>query len=121
MWGEKFVERTLKVDDAVGAVTVHGICGFLGLLMVGIFADGTYAGISGLIVGNVGQFVTQLIGAVTLAAWGLIMGFIIFSFIKATTGLRVTDEEQSLGLDITEHGVAAYETPIAAGVAAAAD
>ena len=48
MWGEKFVERTLKVDDAVGAVTVHGICGFLGVLMVGVFADGTY-GVSGLI------------------------------------------------------------------------
>ncbi len=118
MWGEKFVEHTLKVDDAVGAVTVHGICGFFGLLMVGVFADGTYGDISGLIVGNGGQIVTQLIGAVALAAWGLIMGFLVFSFIKATTGLRVTDEEQTLGLDITEHGVIAYEpdpTPVLAG------
>lgn len=109
MWGEKFVERTLKVDDVVGAVTVHGICGFFGLLMVGVFADGTYGDVSGLIAGNTSQIVTQLIGALALAAWGLVMGFIMFSFIKATTGLRVTDEEQRLGLDITEHGTNAYE------------
>lgn len=109
MWGEKFVERTLKVDDVVGAVTVHGICGFFGLIMVGVFADGTYGGVSGLIAGNTSQIVTQLIGALALLAWGLVMGFIMFSFIKATTGLRVTDEEQRLGLDTTEHGVNAYE------------
>ncbi len=62
LWGEGFVEKTLKVDDPVGAITVHGILGFVGLLMVGIFADGTY-GVSGLIAGNVNQFVIQLIGA----------------------------------------------------------
>ena len=109
MWGEKFIERTLKVDDPVGAVTVHGICGFFGLLMVGVFADGTYGDISGLIVGNFNQVVIQLIGAVTLAAWALIMGFIIFSIIKVAIGLRASDEEQTLGLDITEHGMSAYE------------
>jgi Amt family ammonium transporter len=122
MWGEKFVEKTLKVDDPVGAVTVHGICGFFGVLMVGVFADGTYAGISGLIAGNPGQIVTQLIGVLALAAWALVMGFIMFSIIKATIGLRASDEEQMLGLDITEHGVAAYEpAALPSTVAAAAD
>jgi Amt family ammonium transporter len=120
MWGEKFVERTLKVDDPVGAVTVHGICGFFGVLMVGVFADGTYADVSGLIAGNPGQIVTQLIGVLALAAWALIMGFIMFSIIKATIGLRATDEEQAVGLDITEHGVAAYE-PASLPAGAAAD
>lgn len=119
LWGEKFVERTLKVDDPVGAVTVHGICGFLGLIMVGVFADGTYAGVSGLIAGNPGQIVTQLIGAVALAAWALIMGFAMFTVIKTAIGLRASDEEQELGLDITEHGMGAYETPI--GSMSAAD
>lgn len=119
MWGEKFIERTLKVDDPVGAVTVHGICGALGLILVGVFADGTYGGVSGLIAGNPGQLVIQLIGAATLAAWALGMGFIIFTIIKLGIGLRATDEEQALGLDITEHGISAYETPI--GVASAAD
>jgi Amt family ammonium transporter len=114
MWAEKFIERTLKVDDPVGAVTVHGVCGFLGLLMVGVFADGTYGGISGMIVGNFSQIVTQLIGAVVLAAWALIMGFLMFAFIKAAIGLRASDEEQALGLDITEHGYNAYEPAMVA-------
>ncbi len=61
MWGERFIERTLKVDDPVGAVTVHGIVGFFGLLMVGVFADGTYGDVSGVIA-NFNQIVVQLIG-----------------------------------------------------------
>ena len=121
MWGEKFVENTLKVDDAVGAVTVHGICGFFGLLMVGVFADGTYGGISGLIAGNPGQLVTQLIGAVALAVWGLVMGFLMFSVIKATIGLRVSDQEQLEGLDIGEHGTYAYEPNMTAAPASSGD
>jgi Amt family ammonium transporter len=121
MWAEKFVEGTLKVDDAVGAVAVHGFCGFFGLLMVGVFADGTYAGISGLIAGNPGQIVTQLIGALALMAWALITGFICFSVIKATIGLRVSDEEQIEGLDLGEHGVIAYEPGMIATAAAADD
>ncbi len=109
MWGEKFVERTLKVDDPVGAVAVHGVNGFFGLLMVGVFADGSYGGISGLIAGNVGQLVTQLIGALSLAAWALATGFLFFWLIKIAIGLRASDEEQMIGLDISEHGVNAYE------------
>jgi len=112
MWGERFIERTLKVDDPVGAVTVHGIVGFFGLLMVGVFADGTYGDVSGVIAGNFNQIVVQLIGAVALAAWALIMGFIMFSIIKSAIGLRASDEEQTLGLDITEHGMSVYEPSI---------
>jgi Amt family ammonium transporter len=121
MWAEKFVERTLKVDDAVGAVAVHGFCGFFGLIMVGVFADGTYLGISGLIAGNAGQIVTQLIGAVALAVWALVMGFVMFSVIKATIGLRVSDQEQIEGLDLGEHGVYAYEPGMTAAAAAGGD
>jgi Amt family ammonium transporter len=110
LWGEKFIEKTLKIDDPVGAITVHGIVGFFGVLMVGVFADGTYAGVSGLIAGNPGQLLTQLIGVLALAAWALVMGFVMFSVIKATIGLRASDEEQDLGLDITEHGVYAYDS-----------
>jgi Amt family ammonium transporter len=109
LWGEGFVEKTLKVDDPVGAVTVHGILGFVGVLMVGIFADGTYGDVSGLIVGNYNQFITQLIGGVAIAAWALIMGFIMFWILKKAMGLRASDEEQTLGLDITEHGMQVYE------------
>lgn len=121
MWGEKFVERRLKIDDAVGAATVHGICGFFGLLMVGVFADGTYAGISGLIAGNPGQIVTQLIGGLALMAWALVMGFIMFAAIRATIGLRVSNEEQLEGLDLIEHGAGAYESPTGTVPALAGD
>ena len=109
IWGEGFIERTLKVDDPVGAVSVHGLVGFFGVLMVGVFADGTYGGVSGIIAGNFNQIVIQLIGGVALAAWALVMGFLIFWFIKKAIGLRASDEEQKLGLDISEHGVSVYE------------
>ena len=108
LWGEGFVERTLKVDDPVGAITVHGILGFFGLLMVGVFADGTY-GVSGLIAGNVNQLWIQAVGAVAVAAWALIMGFVMFWILKKTVGLRASDEEQTVGLDISEHGMQVYE------------
>jgi Amt family ammonium transporter len=121
MWAEKFIERTLKVDDPVGAIAVHGANGLFGLLMVGVFADGTYGGVSGLIAGNAGQLVTQLIGAAALAAWALVMGFVIFGLIRATIGLRASDEEQIMGLDLSEHGVSAYEPGIVSAAAAAAD
>jgi ammonium transporter, Amt family len=117
IWGEKFVERTLKIDDPVGAITVHGIVGLLGVILVGVFADGTY-GVGGLIVGDVGQFVTQVIGGLVLAGWSLIMGFIMFAILKATMGIRATDEEQTVGLDISEHGMSAYETDAASTPAA---
>ncbi|MEA4908219.1 MAG: ammonium transporter [Chloroflexi bacterium] len=108
IWAVGFVERTLKVDDVVGAVAVHGFGGLWGLLAVGIFADGTYGDVSGLIVGDTGQIIAQLISVVVVAAWSLIMGFGIFSLLKATMGLRATREEEIMGLDIPEHGTPAY-------------
>ncbi|MEX1018164.1 MAG: ammonium transporter [Litorilinea sp.] len=113
LWGEKFVERTLKIDDPVGAITVHGIVGLLGVIMVGVFADGTY-GVGGLIVGDFNQFIVQIIGGVALAAWALIMGFVMFAILKSAVGIRASDEEQIVGLDIAEHGMSAYETDAAA-------
>jgi Amt family ammonium transporter len=108
IWALGFVERTLKVDDVVGAVSVHGFGGLWGLLAVGIFADGTYGGVSGLIVGETGQIVAQLIDIVTVVAWSLGMGFLIFWVLKKTMGIRASRTEEIKGLDITEHGMEAY-------------
>jgi Amt family ammonium transporter len=107
IWALGFVEKTLKVDDVVGAVAVHGFAGLWGLLAVGIFADGKY-GISGLIVGDTGQIIAQLISVVVVAAWSFVTGYILFTILKATMGLRVSQEEEIKGLDITEHGMEAY-------------
>ena len=103
-----FVEKTLKVDDPVGAVSVHGAAGIWGVIAVGIFADGTYGDVSGLIVGNTGQIIAQLISVAVLVAYTLIAGFAMFGLIKITMGLRASKEEEETGLDIPEHGISCY-------------
>ena len=110
------VERVLKVDDAVGAVPVHFGAGLWGLLAVGVFADGTYGGVSGLITGHAGQLVLQLVDIGTLIAWVAPTVFITFWLIKKTTGLRASRKEELQGLDIPEHGIEAYpeEEPVRA-------
>jgi Amt family ammonium transporter len=107
-----FVEWKLGVDDPVGAVSVHGVNGLWGLLAVGIFADGTYGGVSGLIVGNVGQFIAQAINVVTVFIWAFGLGLLIFATIKYSIGLRVSREEEVVGLDISEHGTPCYPGPL---------
>lgn len=108
--GNLFIERKLKVDDPVGAWGVHGACGLFGLLSVGIFADGTY-GVSGILTGTAagaGQLIAQIIDMIVVSAWAFGTGFLVFFAIKKTVGLRVPPEEEMMGLDIGEHGYAAY-------------
>ena len=102
------VEKVLKVDDAVGAVPVHFGGGLWGLLTVGIFADGTYQGVQGLITGHVGQLLLQLIDIGALVAWVGITMFLTFWLIKRSIGLRASREEELQGLDVPEHGIEAY-------------
>lgn len=108
LWSEGFIERTLKIDDPVGAVSVHGVVGLFGVLAVGIFADGSYADVSGLIAGNYSQIGIQALGGIVIMLWALVGGGIMFALIRAGIGLRASDEEQETGLDIPEHGMTAY-------------
>lgn len=99
-----YIDNVLKIDDPVGAVSVHGICGALGTIMVGLFSEST-----GLFYGHgTAQLVTQLIGVASVAAWAGITGFILFKILKATVGLRVPKRIEEEGLDIYEHGESAY-------------
>lgn len=107
LWATGFAERTLKVDDPVGAFAVHGAAGIWGVLAVGIFADGTY-GVSGLLVGDTQQIVVQAISVVALLAWTLGTGYVMFTLLDAVIGLRVTEEQELQGLDASEHGLPAY-------------
>ena len=107
IFGVSFIKNTLKVDDPVGAISVHGICGAWGLLAVGIFAAG-HNGVEGLIAGNAEQLVPQIVGLIVAIAWGLGVGLILFKAIDLTMGLRVSDEEEAEGLDEPEHGAVAY-------------
>lgn len=98
------IDRILKIDDPVGAVSVHGVCGAWGTIAVGLFAteSGLFYG------GGASQLVTQFIGVGTCFAWAFSTGMILFLVIKKTIGLRVTAEEEIKGLDVGEHGMEAY-------------
>lgn len=104
VFGIEFVEKVLKIDDPVGAIGVHGICGSTGTLLVGLFATekGLFYG------GGLTQLGVQALGVVSVAAWTLVTTFILFSIIKATVGLRVDKEHEETGLDLHEHGSEAY-------------
>jgi ammonium transporter, Amt family len=101
VYGIEFVDKVLKIDDPVGAIGVHGICGALGTLLTGLFAvdGGLFYG------GGIDFFITQLIGVVSVAAWVVVMITITFMIIKHTIGLRVSKEEEIEGLDVHEHGL----------------
>ncbi len=85
----------IKMDDPVGAISVHLTCGIWGTLAVGIFSPDH-------------SFFTQLIGVAAYGAFALTSAFVIFSVIKATMGLRVSEEDERRGLDLAEHNMEAY-------------
>lgn len=94
----------LKIDDPVGAISVHGVCGALGTVLVGVFAvEG------GLLYGGGLELLkVQLLGVSAIALWTLATTFCLFNLIKHTVGLRVTREEEEEGLDKWEHGTESY-------------
>ena len=112
-----FVEGKLKVDDPVGAVSVHGICGLWGIIAVGLFADGSYGdglnGVSGTVTGllyggGFGQLGAQLVTDVVVVAWAFGTMYAFFKVQDKLQGIRVSRDEETIGLDVPEMGVAAY-------------
>ncbi|PKM49469.1 MAG: ammonium transporter [Firmicutes bacterium HGW-Firmicutes-7] len=104
VFGIEFVDKVLKIDDPVGAIGVHGICGAVGTLLVGLFSEST-----GLLYGHgVGQLAIQAIGVLAVGAWVLTTAFVVFKLIDKTIGLRVSKEEELIGLDLEEHGMESY-------------
>jgi Amt family ammonium transporter len=105
----EFIDKVLKVDDPVGAVSVHGVCGAFGTICVGIFAAPGYGDITGLLYG--GGFAplwAQIIGVAAVFIWAFGAGFILFKVVDLIMGVRASEEEELKGLDITEHGMEAY-------------
>ncbi len=94
----------LRIDDPVGAISVHGTCGALGTILLGFFdsSSGVFFG------GGFALLWAQIVGVVAVLVWCLVTGFILFYGIKVVTGLRVTEEEEQAGLDYGEHGASAY-------------
>jgi Amt family ammonium transporter len=123
--GVLFNERVLKIDDPCGAVSVHGFCGWLGAVCVGIFADGTYGagwngvgatsylgqagqGVTGLIHGDTRQFWCQLMGATLYAVWAFGATFAVFWIVNKVKSMRVAPESEEEGLDVPEFGMPGY-------------
>lgn len=106
--GIEFVDQKLKVDDPVGAVGVHGICGALGTILTGLFAYYDFGGGErlGLLYGGGFRFLgTQLLGVVSVIAWVTVCMVVIFQALKHTIGLRASAVEEIDGLDSHEHGL----------------
>ncbi len=105
VFGIEFIDKVCKIDDPVGAVGVHGMCGFVGTICVGIFSNGYSTKGKGLVYGEFECFGIEVLGAVVVALYVAVAMTIVFFVIKHTMGLRASREEEIKGLDITEHGL----------------
>jgi Amt family ammonium transporter len=111
-----FVEQRLKVDDPVGAISIHGVNGAWGVLSLGLFADGKYGdgsngvpgAVTGLFYGDGKQFVAQLIGTLVCFVWVFVMFYVFFKVLDRIIGNRVSVETEVAGLDLPEMGALAY-------------
>ena len=118
-------DRVLKIDDPCGAISVHGFCGWLGAVCVGIFADGTYGagwngvgassylghagqGVTGLLHGDTRQFLCQVFGATLCAVWAFGTTYAVFWVVNKVKSIRVAPEVELEGLDIPEFGFKSY-------------
>ncbi len=111
----EFIDKVLKIDDPVGAISVHGVCGAFGTLAVGLFSEAAYGESSGVgainglfFGGGISQLKIQFIGVLSVFMWVAASAAVLFLILKATVGLRASDEEQLKGLDIGEHGMESY-------------
>ena len=105
-WGATSLKRMMGYDDSLDAFGVHGIGGIVGAILTGVFAVKAIGGdaASGLIEGNAGQVVTQLIGIGATVAYTAVASYIILKVIDMVIGLRVSEEEEREGLDVSLHG-----------------
>ncbi len=98
----EFIDNVLKIDDPVGASSAHGIVGAIGTILTGVFSTKT----GFLYTGYFRAFLVQILGVVVVALWAFTAMYVVFTVIKKTIGIRVSEDEESKGLDISEHGAA---------------
>jgi Amt family ammonium transporter len=115
-WSVFFLERSWKIDDPVGAISVHGTCGAWGVISLGLFSDGTYGDgfngvdgtVRGLFYGGASQFVAQIIGTLTCFVFIFAMSWVFFKILDSVVGMRVSPEMEMEGLDVPEMGAHGY-------------
>ena len=111
-----FIDGVLKVDDRVGAISVHGTCGAWGVLALGLFADGSYGDkwnsvegtVKGLFYGDASQFAAQCIDVIVNFVFVFCAAWLVFKLIEVIIGNRVSAEVELGGLDVPETGIMAY-------------
>jgi Amt family ammonium transporter len=117
LWGVNGLKRLLGADDALDVFGVHGVGGILGALLTGVFAapslggQGVYDYVANKISADysiVGQVITQATAIGTTIVWSAVVAFIAYKIVDLTIGLRVAEEEEREGLDISSHGESAY-------------
>ena len=101
----EFFDKVAKIDDPVGAISVHCVCGALGTILTGLFATGTSTQPGLFYGGGPGLLGIQLLGVVSVAAYVAVVITLVFQIIKHTMGLRADPEDELVGLDISEHGL----------------
>ena len=105
----QLLRRTLHIDDSLDVAPVHGVGGVLGSLLMAIFMDTRFGGVgyaAGMSMGK--QFAVQALGVAVAAAWCALWTYVLLKILDATLGLRVSEEEESEGLDLSQHGERAY-------------
>jgi Amt family ammonium transporter len=103
------IKHKLKIDDSLDVFAVHGVGGVLGTLLVAVLVDTSFGGAGlaeGMTIGS--QFGVQVTGIVAVAVWSVVASYILVKIVKATVGLRVSDDEELEGLDVTAHGETGY-------------
>lgn len=116
VYAASLVEEKFKLDDPVGAISVHGFNGAWGVLALGLFANGKYGagwngvdgGVRGLFYGDASQFFAQIVGTLTCVVSVGFMGYVMFALLDKTFGLRASDKEQMDGMDVSEMAMEAY-------------
>ena len=104
----EFIEKKLKIDDAIGAASVHGVAGFWGTIVIGLWGIRGDDPIGIFNGGTSDQLIVQLTGALSYMVWAVLLSFLVFGILKITIGLRVSEKEELEGLDMSEHGSLAY-------------
>ena len=104
----EFIEKNLKIDDAIGAASAHGVAGAWGTLVIGLWGVDGATGIGLFNGGGWNQLSIQGIGVAAYGAWAIVTSLIVLYVLKATIGLRVSEEDEKAGLDVSEHAEAAF-------------
>ena len=104
----EFIEKKLKIDDAIGAASAHGVAGAWGTLVIGLWGVDGATGLGLFNGGGWNQLAIQAIGVAAYGAWAVVTSLIVLTILKKTIGLRVSEEDEKAGLDISEHDEASF-------------